>query len=165
MNYVIIDVETTGGSPKTTKITEIALYKFDGQTIIDEFTTLVYPEQRIPEFIVKLTGISDRMVADAPRFYEIAKKILDFCTDCIFVAHNVSFDYNVIRREYNRLGYDFRLPQLCTVRASRLIYPGFESYSLGRITQKLGIKLNERHRAGGDALATAHLFQMMHEKD
>ena len=165
MNYVIIDVETTGGSPKTTKITEIALYKFDGQTITDEFTTLVYPEQRIPEFIVKLTGISDRMVADAPRFYEIAKKVLDFCTDCIFVAHNVSFDYNVVRREYNRLGYDFRLPQLCTVRAARLIYPGFESYSLGRITQELGIKLNERHRAGGDALATVHLFKMMHEKD
>ncbi len=165
MNYVIIDVETTGGSPKTTKITEIALYKFDGQAIVDEFVTLVNPEAKIPDFIVKLTGISDQMVADSPRFFEIAKKIIEFCSDCIFVAHNVSFDYNVVRREYKRLGYDFRLPQLCTVRASRLVFPGYESYSLGKITRQLGIQLNGRHRAGGDALATAHLFMMMYEKD
>ena len=129
MNYVIIDVETTGGSPKTTKITEIALYKFDGQSIVDEFVTLVNPEEKIPDFIVKLTGISDQMVSDSPRFFEIAKNIIEFCKDCIFVAHNVSFDYNVVRREYKRLGYDFRLPQLCTVRASRLVFPGYESYS------------------------------------
>jgi DNA polymerase-3 subunit epsilon len=165
MNYVIIDVETTGGSPKTTKITEIALYKFDGQSIVDEFVTLVNPEEKIPEFIVKLTGISDKMVTDSPRFFEIAKNIIEFCKDCIFVAHNVSFDYNVVRREYKRLGYDFRLPQLCTVRASRLVYPGYESYSLGKITRDLGIQINGRHRAGGDALATAHLFQMMYQKD
>ena len=132
MNYVIIDVETTGGSPKTTKITEIALYKFDGKSIVDEFVTLVNPEEKIPEFIVKLTGISDKMVTDSPRFFEIAKNIIEFCKDCIFVAHNVSFDYNVVRREYKRLGYDFRLPQLCTVRASRLVFPGYESYSLGK---------------------------------
>ncbi len=165
MKYVIIDVETTGGSPKTTKITEIALYKFDGQSIVDEFVTLVNPEEKIPDFIVKLTGISDRMVSDAPKFYEIAKKIVEFCSDCIFVAHNVSFDYNVIRGEFRRLGFDFRLPQLCTVRASRLIFPGYESYSLGKITRELGIQINGRHRAGGDALATAHLFQMMYVKD
>jgi DNA polymerase-3 subunit epsilon len=165
MNYVIIDVETTGGSPKTTKITEIALYKFDGQSIVDEFVTLINPEEKIPDFIVKLTGISDRMVSDAPKFYEIAKKIVEFCKDCIFVAHNVSFDYNVIRGEFKRLGFDFRFPQLCTVRASRLIFPGYESYSLGKITRELGIQINGRHRAGGDALATAHLFQMMHIKD
>jgi DNA polymerase-3 subunit epsilon len=165
MNYVIIDVETTGGSPKTTKVTEIALYKFDGQSIVDEFVTLVNPEEKIPEFIVKLTGISDGMVANSPRFFEIAKQIIEFCSDCIFVAHNVSFDYNVIRREYKRLGFDFRLPQLCTVRAARLVFPGYESYSLGKITRQLGIQLNGRHRAGGDALATAHLFKLMFEKD
>ena len=165
MNYVIIDVETTGGSPKTTKVTEIALYKFDGQSIVDEFVTLVNPEEKIPDFIVKLTGISDRMVADSPKFYEIAKTIVDFCTDCTFVAHNVSFDYNVIRGEFKKLGYDFRLPQLCTVRASRLIFPGYDSYSLGKISRELGIQINGRHRAGGDALATAHLFQMMFDKD
>jgi len=165
MNYVIIDVETTGGSPKTTKVTEIALYKFDGQSIVDEFVTLVNPEEKIPEFIVKLTGISDGMVANSPRFFEIAKQIIEFCSDCIFVAHNVSFDYNVIRREYKRLGYDFRLPQLCTVRASRLVFPGYESYSLGKITRQLGIQLNGRHRAGGDALATVHLFKLIFEKD
>lgn len=165
MNYVITDVETTGGSPKTTKITEIALYKYDGQTIIDEFVTLINPEEKIPDFIVKLTGITDRMVEDSPRFYEVAKKIVEFCEGSIFVAHNVSFDYHVIRGEFKRLGYDFRLPQICTVRASRLIFPGYVSYSLGKITRELGIQIQGRHRAGGDALATAHLFRMMHEKD
>jgi DNA polymerase-3 subunit epsilon len=165
MEYVIIDVETTGGSPKTSKITEIALYKFDGQSIVDEFVTLVNPEEPIPDFIVKLTGISDRMVAEAPRFFEIAKQIVDFSSNCIFVAHNVSFDYNVIRGEFRRLGYDFRLPHLCTVRAARLILPGYESYSLGKITRALGIAINGRHRAGGDALATTHLFQLMFQTD
>jgi len=165
MKYVIIDVETTGGSPKTSKITEIALYKFDGKTIVDEFISLVNPEESIPDFIVKLTGISDRMVAQAPRFFEVAKQVVDFCSDSIFVAHNVSFDYNVVRGEFKRLGYDFRLPHLCTVRAARLILPGYDSYSLGKITRELGIEINGRHRAGGDALATTHLFQLMHEKD
>ena len=165
MKYVIIDVETTGGSPKTSKITEIAIYKFDGESIIDEFITLVNPEERIPEFIVKLTGISDGMVAQAPRFFEIAKEVVEFCSDSVFVAHNVSFDYNVVRGEFKRLGFDFRLPHLCTVRAARLLLPGYKSYSLGNITRELGIAINGRHRAGGDALATTHLFQLMHQTD
>ena len=139
MKYVIIDVETTGGSPKSSKITEIALYKFDGESIVDEFITLVNPEERIPEFIVKLTGISDGMVAQAPRFFEIAKEVVEFCSDSVFVAHNVSFDYNVVRGEFKRLGFDFRLPHLCTVRAARLLLPGYKSYSLGNITRELGM--------------------------
>jgi DNA polymerase-3 subunit epsilon len=165
MNYVIVDVETTGGSPKSTKITEIAIYKFDGTEIIDEFVTLVNPEIKIPEFIIQLTGISNRMVSNAPKFFEIAKKIVEFCKDCIFVAHNASFDYHVIRGEFKRLGYDFRLPNLCSVKASRLIFPGYDSYSLGKITAQLGIKIEGRHRAGGDALATAQLFQLMYLKN
>jgi len=164
MQYVIVDIETTGGSPKASKITEIAMYKFDGQDIVDEFTSLVNPDMKIPEFIVRLTGITDKMVENAPRFYEIAKKIVEFSEGCVFVAHNVGFDYGIIRHEFRSLGFDYRRPQLCTVRASRFMLPGHESYSLGKLTRSLGIQLVGRHRAGGDAHATALLFKLLFEK-
>jgi DNA polymerase-3 subunit epsilon len=163
--FVIIDVETTGGSPRNSKITELAIYKYDGIKVVDEFITLLNPEQEIPEFIVRLTGINDEMVSKAPRFYEIAKKIVDFTKDCIFVAHNVAFDYGMLRSEFKNLGYDFRLPHLCTVRAARYVIPGYKSYSLGNISKELGIEINGRHRAGGDALATTKLFEILYKKD
>lgn len=165
MIYSVIDVETTGGSPKFSKITEIAIYRHDGKEIIDEFISLVNPEVPIPEFVSKLTGISDDMVENAPKFYEIAKKIVEFTENTVFVAHNVGFDYGMIRSEFRRLGYDFRLPHLCTVRSSRHFIPDQESYSLGKLTRALGIELVGRHRAGGDALATAKLLSLILEKD
>ncbi len=165
MDYVIVDIETTGGSPKASKITEIAIYKHNGISIIDEFSSLVDPEMKIPEFIVRLTGISDRMVENQPKFYEIAKQIIEFTEGCIFVAHNVGFDYGILRHEFKSLGFDFRRPHLCTVRASRYVLPGLDSYSLGKLSRSLGIEIIGRHRAGGDALATAHLFTMLIEKD
>ena len=165
MHYAIVDIETTGGSPKNSKITEIAIYKHDGTQVIAEFSSLVNPEMRIPEFVSRLTGITDRMVEDAPKFFEIAKHIIEFTSDCIFVAHNVGFDYGILRNEFKMLGYDYRRPHLCTVRASRYVIPGMASYSLGKLTRELGIQLENRHRAGGDALATAHLFTLLIEKD
>jgi DNA polymerase-3 subunit epsilon len=123
---VIIDIETTGGSPKNSKITEIAIYKHDGEKVIDEFTSLVNPEIPIPPFIVQLTGINDSMVKTAPKFYEIAKQIIDFTEDCIFVAHNVGFDYGVIRAEFRSLGFDYRREHLCTVRTARYVLPGHD---------------------------------------
>lgn len=165
MMYSVIDVETTGGSPKSSKITEIAIYRHDGSQVVDEFITLVNPEMKIPEFVSNLTGITDEMVENAPKFYEVAKKIVEFTSDTIFVAHNVNFDYGMIRAEFRRLGYDFRLPHLCTVRSARHIIPGFESYSLGKLTRSLGIDLIGRHRAGGDALATTKLLSLLLERD
>lgn len=165
MNYAIVDIETTGGSPKSSKITEIAIYKHDGEKIIDEFVTLINPEATIPPFIVQLTGISDEMVRESPKFYEIAKQIVEFTEGCIFVAHNVGFDYGIIRNEFKTLGFDYRRPHLCTVRASRYVIPGKDSYSLGKLTRSLGIELVGRHRAGGDAHATALLFTLLMEKD
>lgn len=161
MIYSVIDVETTGGSPKSSKITEIAIFRHDGQKVIDEFITLVDPEMPIPEFVSKLTGISDEMVQGAPKFYEIAKEIIEFTKGTIFVAHNVGFDYGMIRAEYKRLGYDFRLSHMCTVKTARQFIPGHESYSLGKLTRALGIELIGRHRAGGDALATAKLLTLI----
>jgi DNA polymerase-3 subunit epsilon len=164
MIYSVIDVETTGGNPKSSKITEIAIYKHDGEKIVDEFVSLVNPEMPIPEFVVNLTKISDQMVENAPKFYEIAKKIIEFTQDTVFVAHNVGFDYGMIRSEFRHLGYDFRLPHLCTVRSARHFIPNQDSYSLGKLTRSLGIELKGRHRAGGDALATAKLLSLLIEK-
>lgn len=164
MHYVIVDIETTGGSPKNSKITEIAMYKFDGEQIIDEYITLLDPQMPIPPFIVQLTGITDSMVEGAPKFFEIAKDIVEFTENCIFVAHNVGFDYGIIREEFKSLGYDYRRPHLCTVRASRYVLPGYDSYSLGKLSRSLGIEIKGRHRAGGDALATTKLFEIIFQR-
>ena len=165
MLYAITDLETTGGSISKSKITEFSIFLTDGEKIIDEFTSLVDPERPIPYFISQLTGINDEMVEDAPKFYELAKQVLEFIGDAVFVAHNVGFDYNVLRSEYKSLGFEFRMEYLCTVKSSRQIIPGHASYSLGKLTNELGISLVGRHRARGDALATVELFHLLYEKD
>ncbi len=157
--YAIIDIETTGGSPVSEKITEIAVLVHDGEQITDEFVTLINPERKIPYHITSLTGISNEMVADAPKFYEVARRLVEITTNCTFVAHNVNFDYEFIRNEFKRLGYDFRREKLCTVQLSRKYIPGLPSYSLGKLCRHLGIDNKARHRAAGDAQATVRLFE------
>lgn len=159
--YTIIDIETTGNGIKGNKITEISVFKFDGQKIVDEFTSLVNPECEIPYFITGLTGIDNQMVAKAPTFEEIGQSILEITKDCVFVAHAVNFDYGVIKEEFRKIGVDFSRKKLCTVRLSRKLFPGFKSYSLGKLCNGLSIPLTDRHRARGDAHATALLFQML----
>ena len=158
--YAVIDIETNGGSLRNAKITEIAIFLFDGYEVVDSFVSLVNPETSIPPFITRLTGISEEMVADAPKFYEIAKNIVDLTEDAIFVAHSVSFDYNIVRSEFRKLGYDYKREQLCTVKLSRKLMPLQPSYSLGKLCDSLNIKINGRHRAGGDAEATVELFKL-----
>lgn len=157
--YAIVDIETTGGSAKSEKITEIALYIHDGEKIIDEFTTLINPEKPIPYFISSLTGITDEMVEDAPKFYEVARRLVELTEDKIIVGHNVSFDYRFIRSEFKSLGYDFTRNNLCTLQLSRKLFPGHRSYSLGNICHDLGIEIESRHRAAGDAMATVKLLE------
>lgn len=159
--YAIIDIETTGGSPKFERITEVAIIIHDGNCVIDQFTTLINPEKSIPYHITSLTGISNEMVADAPRFFEVARKIVELTEGKVFVAHNANFDYRFIKEEFSRLGYDYRRNTLCTVKLSRKIIPGKRSYSLGNLCDELGITINGRHRAMGDALATAKLFDIL----
>ena len=163
--YSVVDIETTGNGFKGQKITEISIFIFDGEKIIDEFTSLVNPEQKIPHFITNLTGITEAMVRTAPKFYEIAKKVAEITKDTIFVAHNVNFDYNIIRDEFKSLGFDFKLKKLCTVRLSRKIIPGLASYSLGNICSAEGIKISARHRAKGDAEATVEMFRRLLKRD
>jgi len=163
--YAIVDLETTGGNPGRDKITDIAILIHDGKMVIREYSTLVNPECRIPYHITALTGITNEMVANAPKFYEIARELVELTSNTVFVAHNVSFDYGFIRSEFLRLGYDFKREKLCTVRLSRKIIPGHASYSLGRLCDDLNITINNRHRALGDAMATAQLLDLLIETE
>ncbi len=163
--YAIIDIETTGGQFNEEGITEIAIYKFDGNEVVDQFISLVNPEKPIQPFVVKLTGINNAMLRSAPKFFEVAKRIVEITEGCILVAHNTSFDYRILRCEFNRLGYDFVKPTLCTVELSKKLIPEQPSYSLGKLVRALGIPMSDRHRASGDALATVKLFQMLLAKD
>lgn len=156
--FAIIDIETTGGR-QTDKITEISVILHDGINITGEFSTLVNPEIPVPYFITRMTGISNEMVSDAPKFYEIAKKIVEITSGRIIIAHNSVFDYNFIRNEFKSLGYDFKRKHLCTVKLSRKLIPGLSSYNLDSICNEVGIIINDRHRATGDVLATAKLFE------
>ena len=159
--FAIIDVETTGGGIAGNRITEICIALMKNDEVVDKYTTLVNPERDIPYHITALTGIDDEMVANAPRFFEVAEKIAEFTQDAIFVAHNVSFDYNVIRGEFRLLGQHYNRKKLCTVRLSRKLIPGMLSYSLGRLCNTINIPHLNRHRAEGDVDATVILFQRL----
>ena len=159
--YSIIDIETTGLSPKNGKITEIAIIVHDGKKVVDEFSTLINPETTIPYRITQITRINNKMVKDAPKFYEVARRIVEMTEGTTFVAHNVNFDYNFIRHEFNELGYDFKREKMCTVRLSRKLLPGRRSYSLGKLCEELNIRNPNRHRAKGDATATVELFELL----
>lgn len=163
--YAIVDVETTGLGGDANRITEIAIAIHDGKKVVDEFHSLVNPEVPISPYVTGLTGIDNDMVRDAPVFAAIAETVLEYTEDKIFVAHNVGFDYNVIRREFQRAGKDFRRKKLCTVRLSRQIFPGLKSYSLGQLCSSLNIPVYDRHRAKGDTDATAILFGKLLEND
>ncbi len=159
--YAIIDVETTGGSPSSDRVIEIAVFVFDGEKITHSFSTLVNPRRPIDPYVTKLTGISNDMVKDSPLFEEVHEKILELTHENIFVAHNVKFDFGMIRQEFKRLGIDFNRKQLDTVNLARKVLPGFESYSLGNICDSLGIEITDRHRASGDAEATVRLLELI----
>lgn len=163
--YAIIDVETTGGDPKSNgRITEIAIYLVVDNEIIDQLTTLINPECHIPSYIARLTGITDEMVANAPKFYEVAKRVVEITQDAVFVGHNVGYDYSFVQHEFRRLGYSYRRMTFDTVKMSRKLLPGHESYSLGKLSSDLGIHIENRHRASGDARATVDLFLLLLSK-
>ena len=156
--YCVVDVETTGANRQGQKVTEIAIIITDGINVLEEFSSLINPERRIPIRITYLTGITNEMVADAPKFYEIAKKIITLTEDCIFVAHNVFFDYQFLQREFSELGYSFRRKLFCTVKNARLAFPGLPSYSLKNLTKHFNIELKNHHRALSDTRAAYDLF-------
>jgi len=165
MIYAVLDIETTGGRYNEEAITEIAIHRFDGDQVVDTFVSLINPEREIQPFVVQLTGINNKMLRNAPKFYEVAKRVIEITNDCILVAHNAGFDYRVLRNEFQRLGYPFDVPTLCTVELSQKLMPGLETYSLGKLCRSIGIPVSDRHRANGDALAALKLFEVLLQKD
>ena len=163
--YTIIDLETTGGKFNEESIIEVAAYKFDGVNITDQFISLVNPQRDIHPYVEKLTGITSKMVQSAPKFHEVAKRIIEITSNSILVAHNAQFDYRILQLEFKRLGFEFSMKSLCTVILSQELLPEQESYKLGRLSRSLGIPLKDRHRASGDALATVELLKILMEKD
>jgi len=163
--YAILDIESTGGKYNEEGITEIAIHRFDGHQVVDKFICLINPEREIQPFVAKLTGINNKMLRSAPKFHEVAKRIVEITEGAVLVAHNAQFDYRILRTEFRRLGYDFQRKTLCTVDLSKQLIPEAESHSLGKLARSLGIPMSDRHRANGDALATLKLFKLLLDKD
>ena len=158
--FVVFDTETTGAKTPPCRITEIGAFKISGGKIVDRFETLINPETAIPPFIVALTGINNKMVRNAPRFYDISDEFLKFIGDAVLVAHNAHFDMRFINHEVGRVFRDYRVgnPHLCTVQLSRRLLPQIANHRLHTVADHYEIRIENRHRAGGDALATAQIF-------
>jgi DNA polymerase-3 subunit epsilon len=162
--YVVVDVETTGRPSPFNRITELGAVKIQNGVIVDTYQTLINPERSIPLFIQQLTGISNEMVKDAPRFEEVAEEFNKFTQGAIFVAHNVSFDYNFIKAEFETLNQEFRRAYFCTKVGMRKHYPGLPSYGLKNLSAHFDVPLKNHHRALSDAEAAAHLLLLINEK-
>ena len=163
-DYVVVDVETTGGNAQWNRVTEIGAVRVRNGKIIEEWSSLINPQRRIPGNIVSLTGITDDMVADAPLFADIADGFREFLDGAVFVAHRAKFDYSFIKGEYERIGEELRCPTLCTVVESRRHFPGLPSYSLANLSAHFEISLESHHRALCDARATAEILLKINEK-
>jgi DNA polymerase-3 subunit alpha (Gram-positive type) len=158
--YVVFDLETTGAKAPPCRITEIGAYRVKNGVVMDNFHTLVNPETTIPPFIVGLTGITDEMVRDAPKFREVAADLLEFIGDSVLVAHNARFDIGFLNHEIGRVYEDYRIANasLCTVQLSRKLLPDIENHKLKTVASHYSVELLHHHRAGDDAHATAWIF-------
>lgn len=163
--YSVVDIESNGGPFRQENIIEIAIYRYDGHDIVDQFISLVNPESGISSFVQKLTGISPNMVKTAPKFQEIAKRIVEITKDSTLVGHNIEFDYRMLRQSFKRLGYDFTTNTLDTIPLAKKLIPDEKSYSLSKLCKSIGIPLSEAHRASGDARATLDLLKLLITKD
>ncbi len=158
-DYVVLDIETTGLSKHVHNITEIAAVRFSGRRKVGEFQTLVNPQEHIPRFITKLTGIDDDMVKGAPTIDKVLPGFLDFLGDSMIVGHNATFDYGFISTNAERhLGKCLENDRLCTVKLARRLLPDLHSRRLGSVCEYLDIVNEQAHRAMGDVDATAKVF-------
>lgn len=163
--YSIIDIESNGGAFREEHIIEIAIYRFDGHQVTDQFSSIINPESSISPFVQKLTGITPKMVRTAPKFHEVAKRIIEITNGTTLVGHNVAFDYRMLRQSFKRLGYDFQIDTIDTLPLAKKMIPDEESYSLGKLAKSLGFPITNWHRAAGDARATLDLFKLLLTKD
>jgi len=163
--YAVVDIETTGGYAAANGITEIAIRITDGKSVLQQYETLLNPIYSIPPYVQSLTGITDKMVSDQRKFSEVAHELYELLNDKVFVAHNVNFDYSFVKHHLRESGYDLNSKKLCTIRFGRQVVPGLKKYGLGNFCNSLGIEIEQRHRAGGDADATVKLFHHLLEED
>ena len=163
--FAIVDIETTGGQVGGNNIMEIAIVLHNGREVEGKFSTLVNPCRPIQKYVQGLTGITDEMVSTAPMFGQLAENIYNLLKDRVFVAHNVAFDYTYVKQELALAGFNLTTNKLCTIKLSKKIFPGLPKYGLGTLCTELNIRVNDRHRAAGDALATAELFTMLLNHD
>ena len=149
-DLTFLDIETTGGSHTSDRITEVALIKIENGEMSASWETLVNPCIPIPRSITGFNGINDAMVRDAPKFEEIAGDLYSYLDGTVMVAHNSRFDYGFLKAEYKRMGGTLRLRTLCTVKLSRKLYPQVQGHSLDAIMQRFGLVTESRHRGMGD---------------
>lgn len=163
--YAVIDVEATGGKKGEESIIEVAIFLYDGEKVVDQIISLVQPDREIDIYVQKLTQITPKMVKTAPKFHELAKRIIEITDGAIIVGHNVDFDYRMLKQEFSKLGYTYYRETIDTLPLSEKHFPEVESYSLGKLSKSLGIPVSDRHRASGDARATLELFKLIQDKD
>lgn len=163
--YAVLDIEATGGKKGEEDIIEVAIYRYDGRQVVDQLISLVCPERKIDDYVQKLTQITPKMVKTAPKFHELAKRIIEITDGAVLVGHNVEFDYRMLKQEFKKLGYTYYRETIDTVPLSEKAFPEANSYSLGKLSKELGIPVSDRHRAAGDARATLELFKLLLEKD
>ena len=162
--YCVLDLETTGFSPVTEKITEIGIMKLKDGKVIEEFSCFVNPEKPIPARVVEVTNITDDMVRDAETIDKVFPKMLDFIEGSVLVAHNAAFDINFLKHNARVLDYDFDFTYVDTLTLAQEVFPEFKTYKLGRIAKNLGIKVEVAHRALDDVDTTVKIFKVMLEK-
>lgn len=163
--YCVVDIESSGGPFGKESMIEIAAFRYDGEDIVDQLISLVHPHRKVQPFVAKMTGITDKMLIRAPRFHEIAKRLIEITEDAVIVGHNVEFDYRMIRQEFDRLGYQFERSTLDTINLAESLIPGLKSYGLDALCEELGLNRPARHRAEHDARATLELFEILRDKD
>ncbi|MDZ7847754.1 MAG: 3'-5' exonuclease [Owenweeksia sp.] len=163
--FAVLDIESTGGPFGKEAIMEIAVFRYDGEEVVDQLISLVHPHREVQKFVSKMTGITPKMLARAPRFHEVAKRIIEITEDAVVVGHNVEFDYRMLRQEFARLGYQYERKTLDTIKLAEELIPGLPAYGLNKVCEELGIYLVNKHRADSDARATLELLKILQEKD
>lgn len=162
--YCVLDLETTGISITTEKITEVGIMKVKNGEVIDEFEMFVNPEKPIPQRVVEVTNITDEMVKDAETIDKVFPKILEFVGDSIIVAHNASFDVGFLKHNAKQLGYEFNNTYIDTLPLAKDLFPDLKKYKLGKIADSLGIEVDVAHRALADVDTTVKVFNVMLKK-
>ncbi len=163
--FCIIDIESSGGPFGKEAMIEIAAFRYDGEEVVDQLISLVHPHRSVQPYVSNMTGITDKMLLRAPRFHEIAKRLIEITEDTVIIGHNVDFDYRMMRQEFARLGYVFERKTLDTIKLSQELIPNLKSYGLDKMCDELGLSRTNKHRAESDARATLELFEILREKD